>query len=156
LEDLQLPYAIGGSVATRAYGEDRGTRDLDVVILLDDADIPKLLAGFPFPDSDLQAARDALRTGGTFNVIYGRAKVDFFPAKGFVERNQVQRAKRLRTVGGSLARVSSPEELIVKKLEYYDQGGSDKHLSDIRDAAKLNGPHRSEARGRLRETAPPV
>lgn len=48
LEELQIPYAIGGSVATLAYGEDRGTRDLDVVILLDDADIPKLLAGFPF------------------------------------------------------------------------------------------------------------
>lgn len=133
LEDLQIPYAIGGSVATLAYGEDRGTRDLDVVILLDDADIPKLLAGFPSPDfySDLQAARDALRTGGTFNVIYGRAKVDFFVAKGFIERNQVQRAKRLRTVGGRLARVSSPEELIAKKLEYFDDGGSDKHLRDI-------------------------
>jgi predicted nucleotidyltransferase len=133
LEELQIPYAIGGSVATLAYGEVRGTRDLDVVILLDDADIPKLLAGFPFPDfySDLQAARDALRTGGTFNVIYGRAKVDFFAAKGFVELNQVQRAKRLRTVDGRLAQVSSPEELIAKKLEYYDQGGSDKHLRDI-------------------------
>jgi predicted nucleotidyltransferase len=133
LEELRFPYAIGGSVATLAYGEDRGTRDLDIVILLDEADIPKLLAGFPFPDfySDLQAAREALRTGGTFNVIYGRAKVDFFPATGHVERNQVQRAKRLRTLAGRLAQVSSPEELIAKKLEYYDQGGSDKHLRDI-------------------------
>lgn len=133
LEELKVPYAIGGSVATLAYGEDRGTRDLDIVILLEEADVPKLLAGFPFPDfySDLQAARDALRTGGTFNVIYGRAKVDFFAAKGFIERNQVQRAKRLRTIGGQLAQVSSPEELIAKKLEYYDQGGSDKHLRDI-------------------------
>lgn len=57
--------------------------------------------------------------------------MDFFAAKGFIERNQVQRAKRLRTTGGRLAQVSSPEELIAKKLEYYDQVGSDKHLSDI-------------------------
>lgn len=133
LEELRIPYAVGGSVATLAYGEDRGTRDLDIVILLDEADVPKLLAGFPFPTyySDLQAAREAVRTGGTFNVVYGRAKVDFFAAKGFIERNQVQRAKRLRTVGGQMAQVSSPEELIAKKLEYYDDGGSDKHLRDI-------------------------
>ena len=64
-------------------------------------------------------------------MIYGRAKVDFFAAKGFIERNQVERARRLRTVAGRIARVSSPEELIVKKLEYYDNGGSDKHLRDI-------------------------
>lgn len=133
IEDLGIPYAIGGSVATLAYGEDRGTRDLDIVIFLDEANVPKLLAAFPFPDfySDLQAARTALRTGGMFNVIYGRAKVDFFPANGFIERNQVQRAKRLRLTGGRLAQVSGPEELIAKKLEYYDEGGSDKHLSDI-------------------------
>lgn len=120
-------------VATLAYGEDRGTHDLDVVILIDEAEVPKLLAGFPFPDFyfDLQTAREAVRTGGTFNVLYGRAKVDFFAAKGFIERNQVLHAKRLRTVGGRWAQVSAPEELIAKKLDYYDEGGSDKHLNDI-------------------------
>jgi predicted nucleotidyltransferase len=133
LEELGIPYAIGGSVATLAYGKDRGTQDLDVVILLDEKGVSRLLAGFPYPDFywDLEAARTALRTGGTFNVIYGRAKVDFFPAKGFIERNQVERAKRLRLIGGQLAQVSGPEELIAKKMEYYDEGGSDKHLSDI-------------------------
>jgi predicted nucleotidyltransferase len=133
LEGTGIPYAIGGSVATLAYGEDRGTRDLDIVVLIDESRVPELLAGFPFPDfySDLQTAREAIRSGGTFNVIYGRAKVDFFAAAGMVERNQVLRAKRLRTVGGRWAQVSAPEELIVKKLDYYDEGGSDKHLRDI-------------------------
>jgi len=133
LEELEIPYAVGGSVASMAYGEDRGTRDLDVVILLDEARVPELLAEFPIPPfyADVETARQAMRTGGTFNVIYGRAKVDFFAAKGLIERNQVQRAKTLRTVGGRLARISSPEELIAKKLEYYDEGGSDKHLRDI-------------------------
>jgi hypothetical protein len=133
LEELAIPYAIGGSVATLAYGEDRGTQDLDIVVRLDEADVPRLLAGFPFPEfySDLRTAREAIRTGGTFNVVYGRAKIDFFAANGLVERNQVQRAKRLHTVAGRPAQVSPPEELIVKKLEYYDDGGSDKHLSDI-------------------------
>ncbi len=133
LEESAIPYAIGDSVGALAYGEDRGTRDLDIVILMDEADVPRLLAAFPFPTfySDLEAARDAVRTGGTFNVIYGRAKVDFFPARGFIERNQVQRSRRLPTVAGRIAQVSAPEELIAKKLEYYDNGGSDRHLRDI-------------------------
>ena len=133
LEELAIPYAVGGSVGSMAYGEDRGTRDLDVVILLDEEQVPTLLAAFPFPDfyADLRAAQQAIRTGGTFNIIYGRAKVDFFAARGFIERNQVDRARHLRTVGGRMARVSGPEELIAKKLEYYDEGGSDKHLRDI-------------------------
>jgi hypothetical protein len=153
LEELRIPYAIGGSVATLAYGENRGTRDLDIVILLDEADVTRLLAGFPFPKfySDLQTAREAVRTGGTFNVIYGRAKVDFFAAKGSIERNQVERAKRLRTVGGQLAQVSSPEELIAKKLEYYDDGGSDKHLRDI--AVMLQSSTIPIERGRVAEYA---
>jgi len=133
LEEAAIPYAIGGSVGAAAYGEDRGTRDLDVVILISEQDVPRLLAGFPFPTfySDLATAREAVRTGGTFNVIYGRAKVYFFAAKGFIERNQVQRAHRLPTVAGRRAQVSAPEELIAKKLESYDDGGSDKHLRDI-------------------------
>lgn len=133
LEDLEIPYAVGGSVGSMAYGDDRGTRDLDVVIHIGEDQVSTLLAAFPGPlfYADLHTARQAIRTGGTFNVIYGRAKVDFFAANGLVERNQVRRAKSLRTVGGRLARVSPPEELIAKKLEYYDDGGSDKHLRDI-------------------------
>ncbi|HYW11517.1 MAG TPA: hypothetical protein VE871_06150 [Longimicrobium sp.] len=133
LEDLKIPYAVGGSVGSMAYGDDRGTRDLDIVIQIDEAEVSRLLIEFPIPPFyvDARTAREAIRTGGTFNVVFGRAKVDFFAAKGLVERNQVQRARSLRTVGGRLARVSPPEELIAKKLEYYDEGGSDKHLRDI-------------------------
>ena len=49
LEEAGIPSAIGGSVGLLAYGEDRGTRDLDVVILIDEDDVRRLLASFPFP-----------------------------------------------------------------------------------------------------------
>lgn len=49
LEEIGVPYAIGGSVALSAYGDDRGTRDLDVVISIGEEEVPRLLAGFPFP-----------------------------------------------------------------------------------------------------------
>jgi hypothetical protein len=132
LEEREIPYAVAGSIGMMAYGEVRGTMDLDVVVRLTAADVGPLLARFPFPDfySDASAAREAIRSGGTFNVLHDLMKVDLFPASDEVERNQVARARRLPTLGTE-AMVSPPEELIVKKLEYYDSGRSDKHLRDI-------------------------
>lgn len=39
LEELDLPYALAGSIASMAYGEPRATLDIDVVVRLDPADI---------------------------------------------------------------------------------------------------------------------
>lgn len=139
LEEQEIPYAIAGSVGMMAYGESRGTMDLDVVLRLNAADVPPLLAHFPFPDfySDARAAREAIETGGSFNIVHGALKVDVFPAAGDLERNQVLRAKRMPAFGTE-ALISPPEELIVKKLEYYDQGGSDKHLRDIAGMLRIS------------------
>ena len=35
---------------------------------------------------------------------------------------------------------ASPEDVILKKLEYYREGGSDKHLRDIAGVVKIMGP----------------
>lgn len=139
LEERDIPYAIAGSVGMMAYGESRGTMDLDVVLRLSEADVAPLLARFPFPEfySDSRAARDAIESGGTFNIVHGVLKVDVFPAAGDLERNQVLRARRMPAFGTE-AMISPPEELIVKKLEYYDQGGSDKHLRDIAGMLRIS------------------
>lgn len=140
LEEEGLPYAVAGSVGMMAYGEVRGTMDLDVVVRLGAADVGPLLSHFPFPDfyADVSAAREAIRAGGTFNIVHDLMKVDVFPASDDIERNQVGRARRLPTLGTE-AMVSPPEELIVKKLEYYDSGRSDKHLRDIAAMLRVSG-----------------
>lgn len=140
LEEQGLPYAIAGSVGMMAYGEVRGTMDLDIVVQLGAADVSPFLSRFPFPDfyADASAAREAIRSGGTFNIVHDLMKVDVFPASDDVERNQVGRARRLPTLG-TVAMVSPPEELIVKKLEYYDSGRSDKHLRDIAAMLRISG-----------------
>ncbi|HEU0012836.1 MAG TPA: hypothetical protein VFQ45_04095 [Longimicrobium sp.] len=132
LEDLEIPYAIAGSVGAMAYGEVRGTTDLDVVVQIRAAGVPRLLERFPFPDFyvDLKTAQEAAASGGAFNIIYGHMKVDVFVASDELDLNQIRRARRLRTLGTE-AQISPPEELIAKKLEYYDEGGSEKHLRDI-------------------------
>lgn len=49
-EELDLPYAIGGSMASMSYGEFRATADLDVVLSLRAIDVPRFLDRFPKPE----------------------------------------------------------------------------------------------------------
>ncbi len=40
---------------------------------------------------------------------------------------------------GNTARFASAEDAILKKLEYYREGGSDKHVRDIRGVLLIQG-----------------
>lgn len=44
---------------------------------------------------------------------------------------RMQRSRAIPSVEQQLIRYCSPENLILKKLEFYQEGGSDKHLRDI-------------------------
>jgi hypothetical protein len=50
IEELQLAYAIGGSMAAMAYSVPRFTRDVDIVVDLPLDRVPDFLARFPRPD----------------------------------------------------------------------------------------------------------
>ncbi|HEX5726624.1 MAG TPA: hypothetical protein VFX98_14205 [Longimicrobiaceae bacterium] len=150
LEALGLPYAVGGSVASMAYGEPRSTRDLDLVVALTEEDVPALAVRFPPPDFylDTDTAREAVRERSQFNIIHGASglKIDVYVAGDRLSRQQIERARRLQTAGGYFANFSSPEELIVKKLEYYGWGGSEKHLRDVAEMLRISGTEIDRAR----------
>jgi hypothetical protein len=121
-------------MATVAYGEPRSTLDIDVVVRLELDQIEKLRALFPrdfYFDTD--SARTAVGCAGQFNVIDPSSglKIDFFVEGDHIERRQIDEARRLPAGADLTARFSPPEELILKKLEYYRAGGSDKHLRDV-------------------------
>jgi len=42
-------------------------------------------------------------------------------------------------VTGSMATIASPEDVIIKKLAFFQEGGSEKHLSDIRGVLVVMG-----------------
>jgi hypothetical protein len=123
--ELGLPYAIGGSMASMAYGEFRTTSDIDVVLSLRPADVPRFLSRFPKSDyyHDEQAALEAVRTGGQFNIVHVAADP--------VAERQITGARRLRAPSGRMANFSPPEELILKKLEYFGFSGSERQLRDV-------------------------
>ena len=135
LEDLGIPYAIGGSVASIGYGEPRATMDIDVVIRLGADALAALIARFP-PDEfyvDAEAAAAAVSSGTQFNVIHPSSgfKIDIFVEGDEIETAQIDRRRRLPVLPGLTATFSPPEELILKKLQYFQMGGSDKHLRDV-------------------------
>lgn len=142
LESRDLTYALVGSIAAMSYGEPRATLDIDVVVVLDTSDVDALERLFPPPDFYLsvEAAKAAVRSKSQFNVIHPGSgmKVDFFVAGDAIERSQIERRLRRAILPGLDAWCSPPEELVIKKLLYYQQGASDKHLRDIASMLRIS------------------
>jgi hypothetical protein len=144
LNDLEIPYAITGSLASTYYGEMRTTNDVDIVADVPPWKIAELASKFPPPDfyvSD-DAIRQAIAQRGQFNIIHPASgyKVDVILPKDS-QHDQLQLARAQPTVArpGKEVLFASPEDVIIKKLESYDEGGSDKHLRDIASMLKVSG-----------------
>lgn len=138
LEALGARYMVTGSVAAIAYSAPRFTYDIDIVVVLDRAQIARLPEIFPdaeFYLPPLEAiAAEAREQRGHFNIIHHETgfKADIYLAGGDpLHIWALARARRLDVAGEPLV-VAPPEYVIVRKLEFYREGGSQKHLGDIR------------------------
>jgi len=136
LERLAVPHMVVGSFASTTYGEYRFTNDIDIVVALTERDVPALLAAFP--DSEYyvnpDAVRDAIRHGFQFNVLHtgSGAKIDFILARDDEwGRAQMARRRRVLLLPDREGYAAAPEDVILGKLWYFAEGGSDKHLRDI-------------------------
>lgn len=144
LEASNIPYALTGSVASMAYGEPRATLDIDVVVALAPADIPRLRKLFPDPEfyMDEETASGVVAEGGQFNVIHPASglKIDFFVVADEITQAQIARRQRRLALPDLEATFSPPEELMIKKLQYYRIGGSEKHLRDVAAMWRISSP----------------
>jgi predicted nucleotidyltransferase len=177
LEELRVPYMLVGSVGSGAWGEPRFTRDIDVVVSLTPDDIAAMVRAFPLPDYyvSAEAARAAVASGGQFNVIHPGSghKVDFVMARrdAWGER-QMARRRTVELAPNLEVCVAAPEDIILGKMLYYREGGSEKHLRDVVGIMNVSGEQVDRAYvadwarelgvldiwqavlGRLRETEP--
>lgn len=139
LERLALPYCITGSVAASVYGEPRLTADIDVVLLLDPGSIPALRAAFPdsmyyVPPDETLRLELARSSRGMFNLIHlaSQFKADIYlAARDPLHAWALAHRRRIDLEGGG-AWLAPPEYVILRKLEFLREGGSDKHVRDIR------------------------
>jgi len=141
-----IRYMVGGSVAAMFYGRPRFTHDVDCVAFLNDADIRRLPEIFPpaefyLPPPEVIAAAAARERQGSFNIIHMdttfKADVyltgrDDFNAWGFRNRNSVQ-------FEGETLVLAPVEYVMVRKLEFFREGGSEKHLKDIQGMLEISG-----------------
>jgi hypothetical protein len=144
LERAGIPYAIVGSVASSVYGEPRVTNDVDVVIQISRTDAAKLASAFPadafyVPPTEVIEVEVSRSHGGHINVIAleSMVKADLYPLDS--READWFAGRRSREIAGRLLWFARPEAVIVSKLRFYREGGSEKHLRDIRSMLAVSG-----------------
>ncbi len=143
LERLGIPYLITGSVAAMAFGEPRLTNDIDIVAAIDEKHIRDFLMSFP-PDEfyvSEEAAREAILRQEQFNIIHPGSgiKIDVIIKQDTpFDDSRFKRLQRIYPAESYQANFAAPEDVIIKKMEYYKAGGSEKHLRDIAGILKIS------------------
>ncbi len=146
LERLGVSYEVGGSIASSLHGVFRATADVDIV-----ADLPaQSVAAFvealgPEFYADADAIRAAVRAKRSFNIIHtGQGiKIDVFALKNTAfARTEFARRMQLPfpPPAGPLVWVSSPEDIILHKLLWY-QSGSYIAQRQLEDAVNVLKSH---------------
>jgi hypothetical protein len=139
MEASELPYCVTGSVAAGIYGQIRTTHDIDLVLLMKVEDIAKFRAAFPESEYYVppkETLITELRRGqrGCLNLYHHESgfKADLF----FVARDplHVWAMKNRRRVdyGDQQMWIAPPEYVLLRKLEFFREGGQDKHIGDMR------------------------
>jgi hypothetical protein len=147
LESLAIPYAIVGSWGSGVYGEARFTRDIDMVMDLPLAEVPRFCDSFPAREFYLneEAVRSAIRDRSQFNLLHPASgnKIDFMLTRPNTwDDEQLRRRRRIEFPQGANsfhAFVAAPEGVILGKLWYYSQGGGERHLRDIDGILRVTG-----------------
>ncbi len=138
LEEHEIDYMIVGSVASMIYGEPRLTRDIDIVIELPPNLGPKLTQIFPsshyyLPPSEIIGQEIINRRQFNLIEVISSLKVDFIVRKTDLHAVAEFGRKRKVSITETLdAFVASPEDVIIRKLKYFKEGQSSKHISDIK------------------------
>ena len=155
LDRMEIPYLVGGSVASSIHGVARPTMDADVVADFR-PDQAEEFAALLQPDFyvDAPMIREALSRGRSFNVIHYATtfKIDVFPLRNdeysrlsFVRR----RFEESHSFGPEPIEcaVASAEDTILRKLEWYRAAGetSERQWNDLRGILKVSGSQLDQA-----------
>ena len=139
---------VTGSVAATFYGEPRLTLDIDLVLELSATELAELPLAFPvfdfyLPPEEVLAVERLRPARGHGNIIHHATglKADiYFVGQDSFARWALSR-RRIVHADDLMVYLAPPEYVIVRKLEYFREGGSDKHLRDIRGMVQqLTGP----------------
>jgi hypothetical protein len=130
-----IEYMVTGSMASSLHGEPRATHNIDLIVAIRESDVKLLSKAFCAPDYYLEeeSMKDAIRTKSMFNLIEAQEgdKIDFWilTIEPF-DRSRFSR-KRPEEIFGMKVNISSPEDIILAKLQWAKKsGGSEKQFID--------------------------
>jgi hypothetical protein len=137
-ERAGIPYLISGSVATAIFGEPRNTLDIDLAVFPAPGQVPLFPSLFPessfyLPPPEVIEIECRRPLRGHFNIIHHASgfKADIYPSKNHPDLPwALAHLKRVATPAGEVS-LAPPEYVILHKLEFFREGGQDKHLRDI-------------------------
>jgi len=146
-EELGIAYYIGGSVASSAYGIARATVDVDIVAGLDAGHVEHLVKALEtnyYISGEM--IREAIRRSTSFNLIHlgTMIKIDVFVAKDRPYDSEAFNRRQPDTLDEENPRrfyLSSPEDIVLNKLQWYQRGGgvSEQQWRDVLGVLKVQG-----------------
>ncbi|RJP30659.1 MAG: hypothetical protein C4536_09535 [Actinobacteria bacterium] len=133
LNSMRIPYMVTGAFAVTYYGKPRSTHDIDLIVEIDMSDTESLHEVF-YKDfyASKEAMEEAVRHHSMFNLIHNETltKIDFW----MLEDTVFDRERFSRRVEGELRGApvffSSPEDIVIVKLDWFKKTGIHKHYED--------------------------
>ncbi len=138
LHQTGITYMVTSAVAAIAYGEPRMTNDVDVVVRLEPNDPSRLISAFASAEyyvPPLEVIEEERRRsrGGHFNIIHHASalRADVYLVGDDPLHEWAMARRRTALIGGEHIWFAPLEYVIVRKLEYFQQSESDRHIRDI-------------------------
>ncbi len=146
LDELGIAHMVCGSVASSMHGEPRSTNDIDFVVDFSAGDVSRLHAALAAEFlADPAALTYAVENNSSCNVIHRTTgiKVDLFTLRPreFSRTELERRRKELAIRPDARLSVTTPEDMVLTKLEWFRKGGevSDRQWRDVCGLLKLQG-----------------
>jgi hypothetical protein len=127
---------VTGSVAMNYYAQPRMTRDIDLVVSLDEAQTETFLRLFEGEYYfDRESVKHAVSRRKMFNLIHYDAviKIDFVVLKPDAYRQEEFARRKQINIGDFQTWIVSREDLILSKLFWAKDSRSEMQLSDVRN-----------------------
>ena len=139
LEHAKVEYVITGSVALILYAEPRLTHDIDLVVHLkmhDAKRIPEIFSPKEYycPPEDIILGEIKRPIRAQFNIIHHDSgfKADLFLLGSDLLHEWAFANKRGMEIDDEYSVwLAPPEYVIIRKMQYFAEGGSEKHMRDI-------------------------
>ena len=133
-EEKTIPYMLTGGIAVNYYGRPRFTHDVDFVIqvrLKDAEEITRLFKKEFYVA--IEGIVDAIEHQTMFNLVHLETgfKVDCWISKAEEYAQASFARRREEIIFDQAISISSPEDLIISKLDWYKKSGAQKHYEDV-------------------------